>query len=364
MLISILLVKYFNVKKSFLILAVGLTIFSAGCVEEKKQSSFRLNGTIARDAPKFIIMKYSGISDTAIIKNNQFQFDGSVDFPTKAELVVPPASTLDKPFYIENTDIKTFITIENKNYKGIDVNFITLDSINGTETVKIRRDFERFVREHNSKIGYRSKLFLKLRDIFEKNPSHKYSGYLLSEIAKKEMLEQKELYVLFAKLDTTHQDKQDLKSIKKILFPKTGIQIGKKMIDFSLPNEQGLMINTAKYRGKILLIDFWASWCAPCRKQNPELIRIFNKGNLDVLGVSIDTKKDNWLTAIKTDNIPWDNVLEVKGFESDILIAYDVLSSIPHNFLIDELGTVIGIDISLEKLEHYLESKINVLPKI
>lgn len=356
MMIIFLRFKKFLAKKSTLIFISGLTIMTTSCIGENETSSFHLYGTIDKDIPEFIIMKYGKIVDTAIINNNEFLFKGSVDFPAKAEFFVIPASTMDKPFYLENNNLNVSISIEKKKYKGIDVNFITLDSIKGSKTEKIRKDFENFEKEYGSKNNHDSALFLKIENVIEKNASNSYSGYLLLEAANKKNLKQEELQLLFSKLDTISQDKGDLRSIERILFPEKGIRIGKKMIDFSLPNDKDIMMNTSKYRGKTLLIDFWASWCAPCRKQNPELIRIYNQEKLEILGVSIDTKKDNWLTAIENDNIPWDNVLEIRGFESDILRKYGVLSSIPSNFLIDESGIVIGIDVSLEKLEQYLVS--------
>ncbi|MBP0903440.1 peroxiredoxin family protein [Mariniflexile gromovii] len=134
-------------------------------------------------------------------------------------------------------------------------------------------------------------------------------------------------------------------------------KINEKYIDFELVNQNGEKIKLSEHLGKYILIDFWASWCAPCRKSNIELVKIYetnkNKG-LIIIGVSIDDEKKSWTQAIEKDGLTWINVSDLKGKENTAAIKYGV-TGVPTNFLINAKGIIIAKDIDLETLKEIIK---------
>jgi peroxiredoxin len=143
--------------------------------------------------------------------------------------------------------------------------------------------------------------------------------------------------------------KKDLSErLARINKMREGKWVGKEAPDFSLPDANGKEIKLSSFRGKYLLVDFWASWCGPCRRENPNVVQAFNRfkdKNFAILGVSLDNpgEKDKWLKAVKKDNLNWTQVSDLKGWESIVVAMYDFGQvGIPYNILLDPDGIVIG----------------------
>lgn len=130
--------------------------------------------------------------------------------------------------------------------------------------------------------------------------------------------------------------------------------VGKEAPDLTLPDADGKPVSLTAYRGKYLLVDFWASWCGPCRAENPNVVKAHdefkNKKNFAILGVSLDMKKDDWQKAIQEDKLDWTQVSDLKYWNSKAVSTFQ-FNGIPYNVLIDPQGKVIAAALHGPELE-------------
>lgn len=166
-----------------------------------------------------------------------------------------------------------------------------------------------------------------------------------------------ELEPLMAALDpglagTRYYDQLDdrLRTLRRVA-------VGAAAPDFSGPTRDGDTVSLASLRGNVVLVDFWASWCGPCREQNPELVALYEElhgEGLEILGVGLEFVRERWLDAMDTDGLPWPNICDVTGFDMEAAQLY-AIRALPANVLIDREGTIVAKDVHGEELRREIE---------
>jgi peroxiredoxin len=134
------------------------------------------------------------------------------------------------------------------------------------------------------------------------------------------------------------------KSIEEYLSLNKDVQVGDQYADFSQEDTEGNMVSLSDFEGKVVLLEFWASWCGPCRKENPSVVKAyqqFKDKGFDILGVSLDGDKAKWMKAIQDDGLTWTHVSDLNGFKNKVAIIYGI-TGIPDNFLIDRNGKIVA----------------------
>ena len=342
------------------IVAASMTL--AAC---NAQSGYKVTGTVeGMPDGKAIIATVNGSSlDTlakADVKNGSFEFTGNVSEPTGAYIMVIGQRGAI-PFMLENITVnagQAGLTVTGSEGQKIYDQFMAINATAQQEAMKLQQEYQA-ANGDQAKIQAIQEAYAKLMtdaqaketELIKANPDSYVSTFVIvSGMGQMEYEQLKERYNLLGeKAKASAQGKAIAAQIAKL----ESTAIGQIAPNFTITTPEGESISLYDIKGKVKLIDFWASWCGPCRGENPHVVEIYKEYHpkgLEIFGVSLDNNKEAWVKAIADDGLVWKHGSDLKGWQSAPAQLYSV-SGIPHTVLLDENNKIIAKNLRGDELK-------------
>ena len=344
------------------IVAASMTL--AAC---NAQSGYKVTGTVeGMPDGKAIIATVNGSSlDTlakADVKNGSFEFTGNVSEPTGAYIMVIGQRGAI-PFMLENANItvnagQAGLTVTGSEGQKIYDQFMAINTTTQQEAMKLQQEYQA-ANGDQAKMQAVQEAYAKLMtdaqaketELIKATPDSYVSTFVIvSSMGQMEYEQLKERYNLLGeKAKASAQGKAIAAQIAKL----ESTAIGQIAPNFTITTPEGESISLYDIKGKVKLIDFWASWCGPCRGENPHVVEIYKEYHpkgLEIFGVSLDNNKEAWVKAIADDGLVWKHGSDLKGWQSAPAQLYSV-SGIPHTVLLDENNKIIAKNLRGDELK-------------
>lgn len=332
---------------------------------------FTINGNVEGDYSGMIYLRSSAlenINDSCLVVDKKFKFKGKLGDSAKISLTLKPTSTVAF-FYLENSIVDVTIATTVFKNGNEDINDLEIKKISGSKTNDLMTSIDEYQKAIEksglSKEEKSNKIYKKYFETVIGNPGYPILDLILKKAPKNQVLSAEQINDLMLvapikKKIEIEKVKDTLKIFNKTVLSKK-LKIGKKLENFSLPNQSGESVSIEDFRGKVVLINFWASWYKPSRKNNIEWKDIYNKyknRNFEIVSISIDTYGNNWTKAIETDGLSWTNLVDIGGWHGKVTNQFEI-KGIPLNILLDKDGKIIAVnstgELLLKKLDFLLK---------
>jgi peroxiredoxin len=376
-------------KKITLFVATATLLFSCNNL---KDNEFLITGTAegVENGKKVFIETQTETGfiakDTAVIENGKFELKGITE-EIDLGFVRIEDENINLPLILEEGKITVNIktdSIQNSSIGGTDNNEKFQSFNEESKVIAIKKgkfekaNIERITAAKKANDTTTVNQIMKEYSVFQedmnkvsvnfikKNPDAYLSVLLLENFLMRQNLPMDEIKGFFNKLDKSLLNTKSAKNIKKMLDTMNDeaaakIEVGSKAPDFAANNPEGKKISLAESLGKVTIIDFWASWCGPCRAENPNVVALYKElhgKGLNIIGVSLDKDAAKWKEAIAKDGLVWPQISNLKFWDEPIAKQYKV-ESIPATFILDANGTIVAKDLRGADLKAKVNELLN-----